>query len=98
MELVSANASSVSLIWHGNADRFMVEYRRADEQWRKHYTSTVAPSVAVVRDLKPSSAYVFRVCAVNDAGQFDEPGPELTVRTTALSTPPADAPGCCTVA
>eukprot|EP00752_Nemacystus_decipiens_P010282 g9162.t2 len=92
LECQSSNANSITLTWHLRSDRYKLEYKRPHEQWggKTEYTGCGAPNVLVVQDLKPSSAYMFRLFCVGEDGRFGEPGPEETFHTQ-------DAPGCCTV-
>lgn len=52
---------------------------------RTEYTGCGAPNVFVVEDLKPSSAYMFRLFEVGEDGHFGAPGPEVTFHTKGMS-------------
>lgn len=57
------------------------------QQWgartdaRTEYAPCGAPNVLVVEDLKPSSAYSFRLSCLGEDGRFGEPYPEVTFHT-----------------
>ena len=60
------------------------------QQWgvKTEYAPCGAPNVLVVEDLKPSSAYMFRLFECGEDGSFGEPRPEVTFHTQGVSSRP----------
>lgn len=58
------------------------------QQWgvKTEYAPCGAPNVLVVEDLKPSSAYMFRLFECGEDGNFGEPRPEVTFHTQGVSS------------
>ncbi|CAM9426438.1 unnamed protein product, partial [Ectocarpus sp. 12 AP-2014] len=82
----SSNSTSIVLEWHERAPRYLVECKRASEEWggrgcRAEHTGCGAPSILVVSQLQPSTDYVFRLHSANTEGQFGDPGPEVIFST-----------------
>ncbi|CAB1119340.1 unnamed protein product [Ectocarpus sp. CCAP 1310/34] len=92
----SSNSTSIVLEWHERAPRYLVEYKRASEEWggrgcRAEHTGCGAPSILVVSQLQPSTDYVFRLHSANAECQFGDPGPEVVFSTKGRKS------GCCVV-
>ncbi|CAN0511824.1 unnamed protein product, partial [Ectocarpus sp. 8 AP-2014] len=84
LRCLSSNSTSIVLEWHERANRYLVECKRASEEWgscRAEYTDRGAPSILVVSNLQPSTDYVFRLHSANEENQFGDPGPEVIFST-----------------
>lgn len=60
---------------------FMSSFAKEWEDCRREYTGAGSPSIVVVKGLRHSSAYVFRLSGLNQNGTFDGPGRECTFHT-----------------
>jgi len=85
--------SSVKLIWSGAADNAAVTGYKVT--WQVGGVNKVKQiegeaATTTISDLQSNTSYTFKVEAVDEAGNWSQNGPSVTVRTNSVYVPPID--------